>query len=117
MQRKELSFCGSWLVLKQKKRMLPVGGHIQPRRNIKLSFGGFVRSLYRFENAQSEDLIMVKENPSNEKEKGWSCYKQINVIAESEQQARIKCARKVDGGVLPDSYLLAMVFPLNKDWN
>lgn len=74
-------------------------------------------NLYRFENSQSDDLIMVKENPNNEKEKGWACYKQINVISESEQQARVKCARKVDGGVLPESYKLVNVFMLNKDWN
>lgn len=76
-----------------------------------------MNSLYRFENDQVNDLIMVKENPNNAKEKGWACHKQINVIAESEQQARMKCARKADGGILPESYHLVKVFTLSEGWN
>lgn len=65
------------------------------------------------------DNVLLTQDTICEKTNKVINYKEINVIANSEENARKEVARpKLDkDGILSNEYTLKQVFNLNKDWN
>ena len=66
-----------------------------------------LNQMFQFNNGQAEKVVQLEK---------MEIHRDIFVIARSEEEARIKSARKMDNGYLPESYVLLKTFTLSRYW-